>query len=67
VPRFASNGAARAAEAAWRALPLPGRPPLTRLGVWLASLECTLDDTRARTDLGYEPVVTCRPVLAALT
>ena len=66
VPRFVATGAARAAEAAWRALPLPGRPPLTRLGVWLASLECTLDDRRAHADLGYGPVVTREAGLAAL-
>jgi len=66
VPRTVAMGAARAAEAAWRALPLPGRPPLTRLGVWLAALECTLDDSRARADLGYEPVVTRAAGLAAL-
>jgi nucleoside-diphosphate-sugar epimerase len=67
VPRFAALAGARAAEAAWRALPLSGSPPLTRLAVWLASLECTLDDTRARADLGYEPVVTRDAGLAALT
>ena len=66
APRFAAAASARTAEAAWRALPLRGAPPLTRLAVWLASLECTLDDTRARTDLGYEPVVTREAGLAAL-
>ena len=39
------------------ALPLPGTPPLTRFAAWVSSLECTLDDTRARTELGYAPVV----------
>jgi nucleoside-diphosphate-sugar epimerase len=43
-------------EAAWRALPLPGQPPLTRLAYWLASQECTIDISRARRDLGYIPV-----------
>jgi nucleoside-diphosphate-sugar epimerase len=33
-------------------LPLPGRPPLTRL----ASQERTIDISRARRDLGYSPV-----------
>jgi nucleoside-diphosphate-sugar epimerase len=32
------------------------RPPLTRLTVWLSALECTIDISRARTELGYEPV-----------
>ena len=45
-------------EAAWRLLPLPGRPPLTRFALWFSSLECTLDDSRAREQLGYAPVIT---------
>ena len=35
-----------------------GRPPLTRLAVWLSALETTIDITRARTELGYAPVRT---------
>ena len=45
-------------ETAWKLLPLPGAPPLTRFAAWVASKECTIDDTRARTELGYAPVVT---------
>jgi nucleoside-diphosphate-sugar epimerase len=66
VPRAAALATARVAEAAWRVLPLPGEPPLTRFGVWFASIECTLDDSRARADLGYRPVVTRADGLAAL-
>jgi nucleoside-diphosphate-sugar epimerase len=40
------------------ALPLPGRPPLTRLALWLSALEATIDITRARAELGYAPVTT---------
>ena len=43
-------------EAAWRLLPLPGAPPITRFPVWAASLECTIDISKARRELGYEPV-----------
>jgi nucleoside-diphosphate-sugar epimerase len=67
VPRPVADAAARAAEAAWRALPLRGRPPLTRLAVWLSSRECTLVDARARADLGYAPVITRGAGLAALS
>jgi nucleoside-diphosphate-sugar epimerase len=66
VPRPVAFAAARAAEAAWRLLPLGGSPPLTRFAVWVASLECTLDDSRARRDLGYAPVVSREDGLAAL-
>jgi nucleoside-diphosphate-sugar epimerase len=57
VPRPVADAAAALLEAAWTALPLPGAPPLTRVGCWLASRECTLDDARARAVLGYAPVV----------
>jgi nucleoside-diphosphate-sugar epimerase len=66
IPRPVAAFAARAAEAAWRALPLKGAPPLTRLAVWLSALECTLDDSRARADLGYAAVITRAEGLAAL-
>ncbi|MBA2515138.1 MAG: hypothetical protein H0V26_12570, partial [Solirubrobacterales bacterium] len=35
---------------------LRGEPPLTRLAYWLSAQECTIDITKARRDLGYEPV-----------
>jgi nucleoside-diphosphate-sugar epimerase len=57
---------AGAGERAWRALPLPGRPPVTRFASWVASQECTIDISRAREDLRYEPVVTRQEGLAEL-
>ena len=58
-PRARSRGAlARAGEPAWKLLPLRGAPPLTRFASWVASQECTIDDTRARSELGYAPVIT---------
>lgn len=42
----------------WRALPLPGRPPLTRFAYWVSSQECTIRIEKARTELGYEPIRT---------
>jgi nucleoside-diphosphate-sugar epimerase len=56
-PRLAGT-AAMAAERAWRLLRRPGPPPLTRFAVWVSSQECTLDISRARTELDYEPVRT---------
>ena len=46
-----------AREAAWRLLRLGGEPPLTRFAFWLSSQECTIDISKARAELGYEPVV----------
>jgi nucleoside-diphosphate-sugar epimerase len=45
-------------ETAWRVLGLKSRPPITRLAVWLSSVECTIDISRAREELGYAPVRT---------
>jgi nucleoside-diphosphate-sugar epimerase len=67
IPRPVAAAAARAGEAAWRLLPLPGHPPLTSFALWVASLECTLDDSRARSELGYRPVVSRADGLAGLS
>src|ERR687896_667741 len=66
VPPAVAGAAARAAETAWRVLKRPGDPPLTRFAVWVSSKECTLDISRARTELGYEPVRTREEGLAEL-
>jgi nucleoside-diphosphate-sugar epimerase len=56
VPAVVAGAVARGGELAWRLLPLPGEPPLTRFAFWAASQECTLDDSKARRELGYAPV-----------
>jgi nucleoside-diphosphate-sugar epimerase len=48
---------AAAGEGAWRAFRLKGSPPVTRLAYWLSAQECTIDISRARNELGYEPVI----------
>jgi nucleoside-diphosphate-sugar epimerase len=58
VPVPVANAVATVGEMGWRMLSLPGRPPLTRLAVWLSAVETTIDITRARTELGYAPVRT---------
>jgi nucleoside-diphosphate-sugar epimerase len=45
-------------EAVWRTFRLGGSPPVTRLTYWLSAQECTIDISRARDALGYEPVRT---------
>jgi nucleoside-diphosphate-sugar epimerase len=47
---------ARAGETAWRVLRRPGAPPLTRFAYWVSSQQCTIDISKARRELGYEPV-----------
>ena len=57
LPLPAARALALAGEAAWRVFPLRGAPPLARFALWVSALECTLDDTKARDQLGYQPVV----------
>jgi nucleoside-diphosphate-sugar epimerase len=44
-----------------------GAPPLTRLTVWVSALECTLDISRARAELQYEPVTSIDAGMAELS
>jgi nucleoside-diphosphate-sugar epimerase len=50
----------------WRALPLPGRPPVDLATVRAIGEECTLRDDRARLELGYESQVGREAGLAEL-
>jgi nucleoside-diphosphate-sugar epimerase len=66
VPAAVAGALARGGELAWRLLPLRGEPPLTRFALWAASQECTIDDSKARQELGYVPVVSREQGLADL-
>jgi nucleoside-diphosphate-sugar epimerase len=57
IPRPLAWAAATALEAAWRVLPLPGEPPLTRTFLALSAQRMTVDDAKARREMGYQPVV----------
>jgi nucleoside-diphosphate-sugar epimerase len=56
APRAVVGALASIAETAWNRLPLPGAPPVTRMAYWLSALETTIDISKARRELGYEPV-----------
>jgi nucleoside-diphosphate-sugar epimerase len=56
VPAPLARGMAAGAEGVWRTFRLRGNPPLTRLAYWLSAQECTIDISRAQSELGYEPV-----------
>jgi nucleoside-diphosphate-sugar epimerase len=58
MPAPLAGAAAVASEGIWRALRLKSTPPITRLAVWLSSQECTIDISRARSELDYNPVRT---------
>jgi nucleoside-diphosphate-sugar epimerase len=66
VPASVARAVAATSERLWRTLPLPGDPPLTRFVVWVSSLDTVLDDSRARADFGYAPVVSHEAGLAEL-
>jgi nucleoside-diphosphate-sugar epimerase len=66
IPRPVAAALVVLGETAWRVLPLPGAPPLSRFAYWVSSHECTLDISRARGELGYEPVVTRERGMAGL-
>jgi nucleoside-diphosphate-sugar epimerase len=66
IPAPVAHLLAVAGETAWRALPLPGRPPLTRLAYWISSQECTIRIDKAREQLGYGPVRSIPDGLAEL-
>jgi len=58
LPLPLAKGIAAAAETTWRVAKRDGTPPLDRFTVWVSALECTIDISRAREELGYEPVRT---------
>ncbi len=66
LPLAVAGALTAAGERAWRTFPLPGRPPLTRMALWLSAMECTIDISRARSELGYRPVIERDAGLAAL-
>ena len=66
VPIAVARPLAGAAEGAWGALRRTSPPPLTRLAVWLSALECTIDISKARRELGYEPVKSVEEGMAEL-
>jgi nucleoside-diphosphate-sugar epimerase len=66
VPAGVAGAAAAALERLWRATRRKGPPPITRFAVWVSSQECTIDISRARAELGYEPVTERAAGLAEL-
>lgn len=66
LPSWIARPAAAAIEGVWRALRIPSKPPITRHAVDLLCCDCTLDDAKARRELGYAPVMTVERGLAEL-
>lgn len=58
VPTWLARPGARLLESVWRLLDREEPPPLDRQTLALMGHEMTVDDSKARDDLGYEPVIT---------
>ena len=66
LPAWTAAPMARVCEAAWKLLPLPGEPPMTTFRSWLLTQECTIEISKARDELGYQPIVNHEQGLAEL-
>ncbi len=66
IPSPVAAVLATVGETAWRLLPLPGRPPLTRFAYWVSAQECTIRIDKAREQLGYQPPKSIEDGLAEL-
>jgi nucleoside-diphosphate-sugar epimerase len=66
IPRSVADLTGYAAETVWRLLRLKGEPPLTRHAAMVMSRSCTLNDAKARRDLGYAPVMSVESGLKTL-
>jgi nucleoside-diphosphate-sugar epimerase len=66
IPPQVAQAVALVGEKIARRRNSPTPPPLTRGALWLLSVECTVDDTKARKELGYEPPVTREAGLAEM-
>jgi nucleoside-diphosphate-sugar epimerase len=66
IPGFLAAPIATISEAAWKLLPLPGAPPISHFTAWVMTQECSIDISKARRELGYEPVVSREQGLAEM-
>ncbi|MUH01438.1 NAD-dependent epimerase/dehydratase family protein [Scytonema sp. UIC 10036] len=57
LPRWLVWAWAWILEKAWTLLKLEGLPPITRTALSLIGSEVTVDDTKARRELGYTPII----------
>jgi nucleoside-diphosphate-sugar epimerase len=66
IPLWVGDVLASGGELVWGALRLSGQPPLARTAMNLFFREVTVRDAKARSELGYRPVVSLEDGLAEL-
>ncbi len=57
IPGWFLRGFSNVIEPIWRALKIKSAPPITKFTAHIMSRECTLNDTKARAELGYSPII----------
>jgi nucleoside-diphosphate-sugar epimerase len=67
LPAWTAAPMARLCESAWKLLPLKGEPPMSTFRSWILTQECTIDTSKARTELGYRPLVSHEEGLAEMS
>lgn len=58
IPKWAADALGAVSETVWSMFGLKTDPPLTRHAAMVMSRDCTLNDAKARNELGYRPVIT---------
>lgn len=66
APMWLADAIAAASEMVWKTLRLKGEPPMTKTAVNLFFKEVTVNDSKARHELGYVPVISVEAGLAEL-
>jgi nucleoside-diphosphate-sugar epimerase len=66
LPSWVAAPLAAISEAAWKLMPLGGEPPMNRFRSWILTQECTIDISKARSELGYSPRVSREQGLAQM-
>lgn len=66
MPRWTARALSWGVEGIWRALRIRRKPPLTRVAVRLIGEEVTVDDARARRELGYQGHMSIEAGLSAM-
>jgi nucleoside-diphosphate-sugar epimerase len=66
VPGWVADALGATCQFAWRTFSLKGEPPLTPFSAMILSRDCILTDAKARTEMGYAPVISVEDGLAAL-
>lgn len=66
APMWLADAIAATSETVWKTFRLKGEPPMTKTAVNLFFKEVTINDSKARHELGYVPVISVEAGLAEL-